>query len=125
MTVRPPDIVMTPTGFTALYHASEKGYEEVVACLLAKGANVHNIARMFVVLMSPRAVDVDEMTPLHAASCCGHVKIMGMLLDKGASVNAVTMYGMSVWRCLMDHRPDPLAQSIARRLRGSRQAAAC
>ena len=62
-------------GRTALYKASWNGEIELVARLLAAGADVE-------------AKDNDGFTALIRASGKGHTEIVEMLLDKGAKVNA-------------------------------------
>ncbi|KAF7504245.1 hypothetical protein GJ744_002567 [Endocarpon pusillum] len=63
------------TGRTALHWAAERGHEEVVEMLLAKGAEVN-------------AQDGDYGNALQAASWRGDEKVVEMLLAKGTEVNA-------------------------------------
>ena len=64
-------------GRTALYKASWNGHTEMVARLLAAGADVE-------------AKDNDGFTALIRASGKGHTEIVEMLLNAGADVNAKT-----------------------------------
>jgi len=68
---------------TALHAAAGGGYTEVMAVLLARGANVH-------------AKDRWEHTPLHYAIDSGNVEAVKLLLDHGADVNAESYGGKTV-----------------------------
>ena len=61
-------------GVTPLLAASSEGHAEVVAALVAGGANVN-------------MKDSDETTTLMAASARGHLKVVAELLKAGASIN--------------------------------------
>jgi ankyrin repeat protein len=71
---------MDKSGFTALMRASEEGYNEVVAELVQKGANVN--CRGF----------VKGTTPLMLATEKGHLGIIELLLDHGAKINAIDQF---------------------------------
>jgi ankyrin repeat protein len=57
-------------GYTALIVASEKGYTDIVAYLLAHGAD-------------PKLANMEGDTPLSMAAEQGHAKVVAMLLEKG------------------------------------------
>ncbi|KAL2087294.1 hypothetical protein ACEWY4_018353 [Coilia grayii] len=67
-------------GITALHQACIDGSMEVVAFLLAQGANVNQ-------------VDSEGWTPLHVAASCGNVEITEFLLDQGALLSSVNCDG--------------------------------
>ena len=68
----------TPLHFAAIYKAGP----EVVALLLARGADVH-------------AVDKDKRTALHlAVTCKAGPKVVELLLEKGASSNGIDLSGL-------------------------------
>jgi hypothetical protein len=65
-------------GFTPLHHAAERGREEVVGCLLARGADVNSADGM-------------GWTPLHLAARAGHLAVVKELVRHGAKVDAKTV----------------------------------
>uniref|UniRef100_A0AAY4AC71 cGMP-dependent protein kinase interacting domain-containing protein n=1 Tax=Denticeps clupeoides TaxID=299321 RepID=A0AAY4AC71_9TELE len=67
-------------GITALHQACIDGSLEVVAFLLAQGADVSQ-------------VDNEGWTPLHVAASCGNQEIIEFLLEQGASLTAVNCDG--------------------------------
>ena len=67
-------------GYTALIKACEKGYLEIVKCLLAAGAD------------KDKAVN-DDWTPLIEAADKGHAEIVRLLLAAGANKNKVSSDG--------------------------------
>ena len=67
---------------TALTWACEKGYLEIVKCLLAAGADKDK-------------ADNDGYTPLLGAAGEGHVEIVRLLLAAGANKNKATSVGMT------------------------------
>jgi uncharacterized protein len=77
-------------GRSALMLASYAGDQEVVALLLAKGAN-------------PNLGGVEGMQPLMQAAVMGHLEIVNQLLKAKAQVNAQTEEGFSalMWTCLL------------------------
>jgi ankyrin repeat protein len=66
----------TYLGSTPLHFASHRGLTEVVAALLAAGADVHALE------------EVSQSTPLHWAAEGGHLAIVELLLAQGASIEA-------------------------------------
>ena len=76
-------------GSTALHCAAWKGHPEVVAHLLAVGADVH----------AHNANDHWGTTALHAAAHANHRPIVQALIDAGADVNARDPQG----RTPLDH----------------------
>lgn len=68
-------------GSTALHCAAWKGHRDVVAFLLAAGANVH----------AHNNNNHWGTTPLHAAAHANHTAIVQLLIDAGADVNAKDM----------------------------------
>jgi serine/threonine-protein phosphatase 6 regulatory ankyrin repeat subunit B len=59
-------------GRTALYHASQEGYEEIVAFLMSHAAHAD---------IKKAQRQGQGMTPLMAAACTGHLGLMKMLLQ--------------------------------------------
>ena len=72
-------------GYTALIHASERGYKEIASMLIKKGADVN-------------ARNNDGDTALIYASGHRHIEILSMLLVKKADVNMARETG---WTALM------------------------
>ncbi|KZV62440.1 ankyrin [Peniophora sp. CONT] len=70
-------------GSTPLSLASELGHDEVVALLLAQGADPNAEA-----MPSQKAERQGLWKALHAAARNGHVKVVQVLLQRGADVNA-------------------------------------
>ena len=93
---------------TLLHIAAEKGHENVVSLLLARGANVNDKDKPLgdaaihiaaesgyaniVSLLLAHNVSVEskgyDQTPLHDAASNGHVNVVSLLLDKGANIFA-------------------------------------
>lgn len=71
-------------GRTALSEAAEHGYVETVRLLLQQ-ADIAVDSAMLVV-----DGDRGKRTPLHWASACGHTKVVGLLLDANARIEAWT-----------------------------------
>mmetsp|Transcript_119567 Transcript_119567/g.283958 ORF Transcript_119567/g.283958 Transcript_119567/m.283958 type:complete len:216 (+) Transcript_119567:58-705(+) len=78
-----PDI-MDDLGLTALHAAAKKGYNKIVALLIARGARVN-----------PCAAKWKGETPLHYACKYGHAKTLQMLLSFGADPSVLTQEGRS------------------------------
>ncbi|XP_062379263.1 tonsoku-like protein [Sardina pilchardus] len=64
-------------GWTPLHEAANHGYEEIVAVLLERGANIND----------PGGPMCEGVTPLHDALSCGHFPVARLLVERGASVN--------------------------------------
>lgn len=77
-TFRQPHKPGSTDSFTPLYHAAERGNEQIVAYLLEKRADV-NIANGL------------GWTPLHLAAREGHLSVVKLLLKHGAKVGAKTV----------------------------------
>jgi serine/threonine-protein phosphatase 6 regulatory ankyrin repeat subunit B len=73
----------TPGRFSVLHHAAGRGDVEVVALLLAAGANVNKRSH-------------DGSTPLHQAALGGHLEFARALVAAGAETRATTNSGYSV-----------------------------
>jgi ankyrin repeat protein len=89
-------------GSTPLHCATWKGHHNVVAFLLASGANVN-------------AENLNEhwgTTPLHAAAHANQATIAQLLIEQGAAVNAKDMNG----RTPMDHTTFHKAKAVAKLL---------
>jgi ankyrin repeat protein len=103
--------------YTGLHWASQKGYPEIVAFLLSKGADFHleakkvpwkpillaaryghkSIVEMF--LDAGEEIDVQincdsKYTPLHYACHHGHVDIVKLLLERHTSISLVSGHGL-------------------------------
>ncbi len=76
-------------GHYALHEAASTGHEEIVALLLAAGAQVN-------VRISPGGPNTpNQWTPLHFAAYGGYTKIAEELIAKGADVSARDLWGMT------------------------------
>lgn len=76
-------------GHYALHEAVSAGHEEIVALLLAAGAEAN-------VRISPGGPDTpNQWTPLHFAAYGGYAKIAEELIAKGADVSARDLWGMT------------------------------
>jgi uncharacterized protein len=113
-------------GYTALSHAIDAMYEEVVAALLSRpdlDPNVRGlngrpalsayvwredkgkVERLLALGADVNAKDNDSDTALHGAAQSGNVEIMQLLLDKGADVNAKNSVGGTplMWTAVHGH----------------------
>jgi ankyrin repeat protein len=109
-----PSIVnsFSSDGFTALHLAAFFGQAEVMQYLIEKGANVNSVAR-----------NVMKVMPLHSAAAQSNVRIVELLLDQGALVNAQQEGGftalhaaaqsgnLEMARLLLKHGADPNAKT--------------
>jgi len=86
-------------GCTALIRASWDGDTEIVAMLLAKGADVN-------------AKDAKGSTALMKASLNGHTKVVSMLLEKGADVNAKDNNGSTALMKATLHRHTEIVRML-------------
>ena len=68
-------------GAVPLYHAARLGFRDLAEHLIAKHPEHVN------------ASGGEEVTPMHAAACKGHVNILSLLLDKGAELDGSGDYG--------------------------------
>ncbi|XP_050306434.1 protein phosphatase 1 regulatory inhibitor subunit 16B [Anthonomus grandis grandis] len=67
-------------GLTALHQCCIDDNEPMLSLLLEYGANVN-------------AEDSEKWTPLHAAATCGHLRLVRILIDRGANLLAVNADG--------------------------------
>ncbi|UYV79819.1 PPP1R16B [Cordylochernes scorpioides] len=67
-------------GLTALHQCCIDASEPILRVLLEFGANVN-------------AQDSERWTPLHAAATCGHLKLVALLVERGADLLAVNADG--------------------------------
>uniref|UniRef100_A0AAQ6ADK0 Ankyrin 1, erythrocytic b n=1 Tax=Amphiprion ocellaris TaxID=80972 RepID=A0AAQ6ADK0_AMPOC len=94
-----PD-VLSKTGFTPLHIAAHYENMSVAQLLLNRGANVNftpkvSLSHMVLILISYLLSVQDELTPLHCAARNGHVRIIEILLEHGAPIQAKTKNGLS------------------------------
>ncbi|CAL8333442.1 unnamed protein product [Lota lota] len=89
-------------GITALHQACIDGSMEMVAFLLAQGANVDQ-------------VDSEGWTPLHVAASGEHIEITDFLLQRGASLSAVNCDGDVPLDIAVDEATESLLQEHTRR----------
>lgn len=113
-------------GYTALSHAIEAMYEDVVGALLdrpeldpnARGLNgrpalsayvwrgdKQRVEKLLALGADVNAVDNDGDAALHGAAQSGNVEIIRMLLDKGANANAKNKHGGTplMWAAVYGH----------------------
>jgi uncharacterized protein len=94
-----------PTGESPLMAALYRGRLEIVAALIAGGAEVDVFAAaatgrtgdLRIALQDPAAVNAyayDGWTPLHLAAFFGHLDAARMLVEAGADVGAVSRNGL-------------------------------
>uniref|UniRef100_A0A3B4E6Z2 Ankyrin 1, erythrocytic a n=1 Tax=Pygocentrus nattereri TaxID=42514 RepID=A0A3B4E6Z2_PYGNA len=94
-----PD-VLSKTGFTPLHIAAHYENLNVAQLLLNRGANVNftpkvSSLNIFINCLLYRILFPDELTPLHCAARNGHVRIIEILLEQGAPIQAKTKNGLS------------------------------
>ncbi|MGV2431853.1 MAG UNVERIFIED_CONTAM: ankyrin repeat domain-containing protein [Rickettsiaceae bacterium] len=73
--------VVAPNGATALYLAIKYGHLEVVKFLIAANPDLVNVAGQ------------GGLTALHVAAQHGQLGVLGLLIEKGANINAVVQTG--------------------------------
>ena len=86
---------------TALHMASMNGADDIVALLLARGADVN-------------AVDVNGWTPLQVATHHRHVAVVARLLDAGANVNTAVEGSTALHMASVSGADDVVALLLAR-----------
>jgi ankyrin repeat protein len=92
-------------GSTPLHCATWKGHQDVVACLLAAGANVN----------AQNQNTHWGTTPLHAAAHANQAPIAQMLIDHGADLQALDLDGKTPLHHTTFHKAKAVAKLLSAR----------
>jgi ankyrin repeat protein len=70
----------------------------VVTVLISHRCQIESVTILLQFGAPLQAHDATGRTPLHVAAAAGHSTAVGVLLDRGASVSALSKTGMMEWR---------------------------
>jgi hypothetical protein len=76
-----PSCYLQSDSYTALHHAAQLGYSDVVAALLTCGADPNKALKL------ADGMEFDKFTALHIAASLDHVQVVEALVEHGANVN--------------------------------------
>jgi hypothetical protein len=76
-----PSCYLQSDSYTALHHAAQLGYSDVVAALLTCGADPNKVLKL------ADGMEFDKFTALHVAASLDHAQVVEALVEHGASVN--------------------------------------
>lgn len=94
----------TPDGFTALHLAAFfSGSTAAARALLDAGADV-----------DAEAAEATDLRPLHSAAAAGHAEIVGLLLDHGATPDAVQVRGFTALHAAAANGDDAMVHRLLR-----------
>lgn len=83
----------------AMLYASAYGYADILAYLLAVGADAH-------------VTDNMRYTPLHFAAANGHADCVAMLLNAGVNINAESFWGKTPLQCAQERRQTEVVEQL-------------